>query len=144
MTLRRHVGIAFALAVGMALGYAVRPSAQSTASSVLVGSPAEASLRLFVESAGPDQVRIRFSRGQTEFLEDRQIELSLVPEFLVVRGTHDMATKLRSTSLEDLKSGAASLQAFARWSDATGSQLRKYSSCLRGRRTYRSSNGNHG
>lgn len=113
MRAHRYVGIAIALGVGMVLGYAVRPSAQSTPGTVLAGSPAEASLRLFVESAGQDQVRVRFSRGSNEYIEDRQIELSVVPDYLVVRGTADMTNKGREMSTADtlaaVKAGTASM-----------------------------------
>ena len=81
MTIRRPVRIAFALAVGMALGYAVRPAAQGSPATPKLGD----NLQLLVEPAGGDRVRVVLPTGGT--IEDSHFELVLTPGFLMVRAT---------------------------------------------------------
>jgi hypothetical protein len=75
MTIRRHVGIALALAVGIALGYAVRSSAQ--------GSMTKYDFK--IQSTGDGRVRLTLpaAGGTTQVVEDSEISLTLTKNLLL-------------------------------------------------------------
>jgi hypothetical protein len=96
----RSIKIAFVLAVGITLGYAVRPSAQA-----IQGPP----VLFLVESAGPDLVRVYLSSGGAEFVEDRNIVLHALREGITVEGSEDMTIRERDgvlLSVAETKSGS--------------------------------------
>ena len=88
MTLRWNIGLVVTLAVGMALGYAVRPSAQAPQSSV---APPQAqdptSYKFTVTPAENGRVRFELldSNGRQQILEDTKFELFLRKDLVIVQ-----------------------------------------------------------
>ena len=79
MTLRRNVGIVFALAVGIALGYAVRPAAQGAATD-------PPSVTFSIESGDQGRIRITMpdSVTTTRVVEDTRFRMLFTNDLLII------------------------------------------------------------
>ena len=88
MTLRRNLGLVFMLGVGMAFGYAVRPSAQAPQSSVEQPQAQDPTSYKFTVTAA-ENGRVRFelldSNGRQQILEDTKFELFLRKDLVIVQ-----------------------------------------------------------